>query len=74
MSYCFDTQFELELDGRIEEPLCSDCPPSDYPTDKTRCDVCPRHSGLHLETDPASAGQAPAGKPENEGLEGSDGK
>jgi hypothetical protein len=22
--------------------LCSDCPPFGYPTDKTRCDECPR--------------------------------
>lgn len=22
--------------------LCSDCPPRDYPTDKTRCAECPR--------------------------------
>ena len=21
---------------------CSDCPPPNYPTDKTRCDACPR--------------------------------
>ncbi|MGO4561035.1 hypothetical protein [Rhizobiales bacterium 3FA27D7] len=25
-----------------EGSLCSDCPPKDYPTDKTRCDPCPR--------------------------------
>lgn len=24
------------------ETLCDDCPPKDYPTDKTRCRVCPR--------------------------------
>lgn len=24
------------------EKLCEDCPPADYPTDKTRCDPCPR--------------------------------
>jgi hypothetical protein len=22
--------------------ICSDCPPQDYPTDKTRCEECPR--------------------------------
>lgn len=22
-------------------PFCEDCPPADYPTDKTRCVVCP---------------------------------
>jgi len=22
--------------------LCEDCPPQDYPTDKTRCSSCPR--------------------------------
>lgn len=26
----------------MSEPLCSDCQPADYPTDKTRCDGCPR--------------------------------
>lgn len=27
---------------------CSDCPPVGYPTDKTRCDPCPRHdAGMH---------------------------
>lgn len=25
-------------------PECSDCPPSDYPTDETRCLPCPRKS------------------------------
>lgn len=25
-----------------EEKLCEDCPPADYPTDKTRCESCPR--------------------------------
>lgn len=24
--------------------LCEDCPPVGYPTDKTRCDECPRHT------------------------------
>ena len=24
--------------------LCEDCPPSDYPTDKTRCSECPRRA------------------------------
>lgn len=26
------------------EALCSDCPPVGYPTDKTRCAECPRHT------------------------------
>jgi hypothetical protein len=25
-----------------EAQLCEDCPPADYPTDKTRCTPCPR--------------------------------
>ena len=25
-----------------EEALCEDCPPLEYPTDKTRCLPCPR--------------------------------
>lgn len=25
-------------------PLCDDCPPADYPTDKTRCLPCPRRA------------------------------
>lgn len=27
-----------------EQSLCADCPPPDYPTDKTRCLPCPRRS------------------------------
>lgn len=27
-------------------PLCSDCPPAGYPTDKTRCACCPRRAAL----------------------------
>ena len=30
------------------EDDCSDCPPLGYPTDKTRCDECPRR--LHPTT------------------------
>lgn len=26
----------------MPDPLCSDCPPSGYPTDSTRCALCPR--------------------------------
>ena len=29
--------------------ICSDCPPVDYPTDKTRCAPCPRRVGLQTE-------------------------
>lgn len=29
-------------EGREAQRLCSDCPPVDYPTDKTRCEPCPR--------------------------------
>lgn len=28
------------------DELCEDCPPVDYPTDKTRCDPCPRRATL----------------------------
>lgn len=38
--------------------LCSDCPPADYPTDKTRCLPCPRR-----RTRPTDAGEAVAVKP-----------
>lgn len=40
--------FGLALEGALPArpaaapPLCSDCPPIRYPTDKTRCDPCPR--------------------------------
>ena len=27
-----------------DRPLCYDCPPVGYPTDKTRCDECPRRA------------------------------
>jgi hypothetical protein len=26
----------------MDPTLCGDCPPSDYPTDETRCAPCPR--------------------------------
>lgn len=29
---------------KIEWALCEDCPPDDYPTDKTRCSPCPRRT------------------------------
>ena len=29
---------------------CSDCPPSGYPTDKTRCDICPRIDAARKES------------------------
>lgn len=28
--------------AKSDSELCSDCPPAGYPTDKTRCDECPR--------------------------------
>jgi hypothetical protein len=34
---------KMERDAR-QAKLCSDCPPPDYPTDKTRCLPCPRRS------------------------------
>jgi len=33
----------LTATGRL---LCSDCPSSDYPTDRTRCDQCPRRAAI----------------------------
>lgn len=36
---------EVLPDGSVRAwPLCSDCPPVDYPTDKTRCAECDRKS------------------------------
>jgi hypothetical protein len=29
-----------------DRPLCYDCPPVGYPTDKTRCDECPRRAEI----------------------------
>lgn len=43
---------------------CSDCPPEDYPTDKTRCLTCPRHP-RHL---PASAATDVSYKPDVESI------
>jgi len=31
-----------EVEEEITRMLCEDCPPSDYPTDDTRCEHCPR--------------------------------
>lgn len=38
------TAFEkiVAAGARTETPECDDCPPLDYPTDKTRCLPCPR--------------------------------
>lgn len=33
-----------EPDAASTGELCSDCPPVNYPTDKTRCAPCPRRS------------------------------
>ena len=33
-----------QFQAKVSDKLCSDCPPADYPTDKTRCDDCPRRS------------------------------
>ena len=32
------------VEGELVEALCSDCPPADYSTDKTRCAPCPRRN------------------------------
>ena len=35
------------LDAKAQKEAgetCSDCPPAEYPTDKTRCDECPRRA------------------------------
>lgn len=40
-------EVDLENAEKYEdEPakLCSDCPPENYPTDKTRCLSCPRRT------------------------------
>lgn len=42
----------LDREGREQQKLedsnalCSDCPPEDYPTDKTRCLPCPRRADV----------------------------
>lgn len=33
-----------EVNAENAAPMCDDCPPVGYPTDKTRCDECPRRS------------------------------
>lgn len=40
-------------DGNRTNTLCSDCPPEDYPTGRTRCIGCPR---LPLAPSPAPGG------------------
>lgn len=35
-----------DCDGSGKEPLCSDCPPIGYPTNKTRCNECPAAAAL----------------------------
>lgn len=36
--------------------LCEDCPPLDYPTNDTRCSVCPRHTLPRPAVDALGAG------------------
>lgn len=42
---CAATCVEPQLKND-EAGLCDDCPPADYPTDKTRCSDCPHRSHL----------------------------
>lgn len=35
---------ELVAAAKEAGETCSDCPPAGYPTDKTRCDECPRRA------------------------------
>jgi hypothetical protein len=35
---------DLEARGLMICPVCEDCPPRGYPTDKTRCSPCPRRT------------------------------
>lgn len=37
---------ESLLHRRIAAMPCSDCPPVGYPTDRTRCEECPRRGGV----------------------------
>lgn len=39
---------DLAIAKSLRGKLCSDCPPENYPNDKTRCTSCPRkgHSGV----------------------------
>lgn len=36
--------FTQPILNRVQDALCSDCPPVGYPTDKTRCGMCPRRA------------------------------
>lgn len=44
--------------------LCSDCPPDGYPTDKTRCDACPRCLPLCSDSPDGNHHVAPIGSDE----------
>ena len=37
-----------------QSDLCEDCPPNGYPTDKTRCEPCPRRADQGLAREPSS--------------------
>lgn len=38
------SEVHLREDGLHPDQMCDDCPPDNYPTDKTRCLECPRRS------------------------------
>lgn len=44
--YCHDKRADLEAAALQAKPetLCEGCPPAGYPTDKTRCEPCPRRT------------------------------
>lgn len=50
--------------NRTDRVLCSDCPPIGYPTDKTRCDSCPRFLPLCPDSPDGNHHVAPIGSDE----------
>lgn len=54
-----DERLDTKWRERDRYSLCSDCPPMEYPTDKTRCWACPlrtnkKASGAPKETEAAN--------------------
>ncbi len=43
------TAADMALAAAREGKLCSDCPPPNWPTDKTRCGPCPRRPALEQQ-------------------------
>ena len=52
-------RLKLQQEPDAHEALCEDCPPPDYPTDKTRCAPCPRRPAAQEASLTTTKGETP---------------